>query len=658
MARELFVKESYNKETRAFIEKIKAKEPHEFKKKLSLFFEEKIKDLLQKKISKEEQNRLYLLGSFSRREGSLFSDLDLFYLGSERDANKLNSKIRQLFRKYSLKWAETFEEAFETADDKGKLSLRFARPLFEGQKWQAPSLASCKPFIEAESEKRYARYGKRPGGLQFHLKYSPGALLDALEASLLGSVSGNKKFSDAVDFLYKIRVLNHFYFQSEQVSFFSKSSLFEDFSLSREDFVKEVYKASLVVFATKYPERKCQLESIFKNACMNVEEGEIQEYKSLLLNVEGLVSAPSYHVWLVNEHIYEVAKEVLSFFEKFKDEFNLNQEDLETLVWAALFHDIKKGEKEAHSILGAKAVQDFALKFLWSKEKTENVSWLVREHLGLIDFSLKRDPFDGEFIKRLTARGCYGKKAILLFVLSCADIKGSNSHSWTDWKFKMLKTGLEQILGKEKNLKSFLLEKVKEDSLGAILLEELSAKDLNFVPHLLLAEDLAVVKEDGFAFYQEAEKIWLRCFFERDREHLAFQLVNTLDRVGSYVHRALFKTNSKQQVYNWICIETGVSLKAFQRRFLLTFPKVTANDFSGQHHFKRIRRTYSRPGYALVSFKGKDQKGLLLEAVSILDHAGLSIEWGHAITWGEEIEDVFGVAFSKGSSWSFLTDNA
>ena len=47
-----------------------------------------------------------------------------------------------------------------------------------------------------------------------------------------------------------------------------------------------------------------------------------------------------------------------------------------------------------------------------------------------------------------------------------------------------------------------------------------------------------------------------------------------------------------------------------------------------------------------------------MRAVKLLNAAGLSIEWGHAVTWGDDIEDVFGVSFSSEPNWKFLTKKA
>ncbi len=45
----------------------------------------------------------------------------------------------------------------------------------------------------------------------------------------------------------------------------------------------------------------------------------------------------------------------------------------------------------------------------------------------------------------------------------------------------------------------------------------------------------------------------------------------------------------------------------------------------------------------ILSFKGRDQRGLLLAAALSIKEEGLSIRWARAHTWGHQVEDVFSV---------------
>jgi [protein-PII] uridylyltransferase len=43
----------------------------------------------------------------------------------------------------------------------------------------------------------------------------------------------------------------------------------------------------------------------------------------------------------------------------------------------------------------------------------------------------------------------------------------------------------------------------------------------------------------------------------------------------------------------------------------------------------------------VLSFRGRDQKGLLLAAANALYDLGLAIHWARVHTWGSQIDDVF-----------------
>jgi len=150
----------------------------------------------------------------------------------------------------------------------------------------------------------------------------------------------------------------------------------------------------------------------------------------------------------------------------------------------------------------------------------------------------------------------------------------------------------------------------------------------------------------------------VRSFQEQDESRYAKRFLEGLYLSGAYIQHALFKT-IEEGIYNWACVEAGVSTRAFEKRFLKMLDKYEESDAGGPislptYEFKRIRITFLKSSYAVLSFKGNDEKGALFEALRILAAYKMNIEWGHAVTWGDEIEDVFGVSFHHEPDWSFL----
>lgn len=674
MARQIFIEESLNEDFHSQVLKNK-KEP------LDIFWEKTFCPLKALVLEQIEEclpdpsvgSKLYFLGSFSRGMAGSGSDLDLLLLSDdEKEAFRFNENLRTVFSSYSLKRLSSIEELGEKSDEKGLLSAWFLEPAFDGKDVKEEVRAWIKKnrkdeienFFKKENSSRYKRYGGRPGRLNFHIKNSPGGLLDLTQLQWRESFLENDLgLEKAEKFLYKTRCLFNLYSGADTLNFSDVPQISKDFSyLDEQIFFKELF-SSLIYISTllntyRGHEDRFNLKKLLGGVA-SLEE--MSNAEALLYVVKGLVLSPSYHVWTVDQHILTAIDEVTDFSQKFKEAYQITQSEIEILKWAAFFHDISKGQEGAHSILGAAEAQEFGKKHGWSSEKTETVSWLVREHLTLVKNAFKMDIYHKDFVRKLALRGCEGRKAVLLFVLSCADIKATNPSSWSEWKEGALKEALNQILGVKNNLKEKILKEVTLNSIASEVLEELSLKEICMVPFDLLVKDLKAVKSEGVVFYEHENRTWVRVYSEKDEFGLAEKFIEALFMAGAYIHHASFKTlRSSSAVYNWVCVETGVSPKAFKNRFKLIFEKVPKIEESREAvegvKFRRVRRTFLKNNYAVVSFKGEDKAGALISAVRTLKESGLNIQWGHAVTWGAEIEDVFGVSFKEEPDWSFLTE--
>ncbi|MGH1467911.1 MAG: HD domain-containing protein [Bdellovibrionales bacterium] len=674
MARQLFIDDKINEELCLKVLESKTLEPKAFWGKTFGALESHVKNFLMESVAPNFLDKIYFMGSFSRGVAGVQSDLDLLCLSEDsKEIEEINESLRTVFRNYSLKRVDSLKQFVEVSDAKGLLSGWCLTPVFGGEDVKSElrdlilknRIEEIGAFLQTENQVRYKRYGERPGRVNFNIKYSPGGFLDLMQVGWRASISGNK--TDELDeealFLYKVRSLIHLTTESNKLQLTKVKNYAEAFGFyDEQDFFKKFY--STVLFISTALDRYKKIEGVYslKAALFDVANAEeLSHAEAELLKVRGVVLAPSYHVWTVDQHILTCIFEVKKFIKEYEEELSLTETEKTVLQWAAYFHDLKKGEEESHSILGAKAAQEFGKRHGWDPNRTELVSWLVREHLTLVKYSFKMDPFHPDFVKSLALRGCEGRRAVLLFVLSCADIVATNPSTWSDWKRGMLKKGLEQILGVRDTVKEELLSSLaKSSQKGLGVLEGLSVKEICMVPYPILLEDLKSLDGEGFSFFEFEGKYWIRSYFEADDFGFAEKFIESLQLVGAYIHHAVFKSlTSTGEVYNWVCVESGVSLKAFQTRFLMSFKsyeskkRVKIKDAIG---FIRIRRTFFKKNYAVVSFKGKDRAGALVEAIRTLKKSHLNIEWGHAVTWGEEIEDVFGVSFEENVDWSFLTE--
>jgi [protein-PII] uridylyltransferase len=101
---------------------------------------------------------------------------------------------------------------------------------------------------------------------------------------------------------------------------------------------------------------------------------------------------------------------------------------------SALFHDIAKGRGGDHSDLGAVDAEAFCLEQGMSRYDARLVAWLVKNHLLLSMTAQKQDIGDPEVITAFSRTVGDEVHLDYLFVLTCADVRGTNPKLWNSWK--------------------------------------------------------------------------------------------------------------------------------------------------------------------------------------------------------------------------------
>jgi len=178
---------------------------------------------------------------------------------------------------------------------------------------------------------------------------------------------------------------------------------------------------------------------------MNV-YGILAAYLPAFEHIVGLMQYDLFHIYTVDQHILTVIRNLRRFtVHQHAREFPLCSHVIATLpkpellYLAGLFHDIAKGCGGDHSTLGGKVAHAFCIQHDLSDYDAELVSWLVNQHLLMSSTAQREDISDPIVVNRFA--GIVGDTIHLdyLYLLTVADIRGTNPEMWNSWKDALLK---------------------------------------------------------------------------------------------------------------------------------------------------------------------------------------------------------------------------
>ncbi|MFT3905508.1 MAG: [protein-PII] uridylyltransferase [Steroidobacteraceae bacterium] len=117
----------------------------------------------------------------------------------------------------------------------------------------------------------------------------------------------------------------------------------------------------------------------------------------------------------------------------------------EIVYLGALFHDIAKGRGGDHSELGAVDAEAFCLEQGLSRYEARLVAWLVSNHLVFSITAQKQDIGDPNVINEFARRVGDETHLDYLYVLTCADVRGTNPKLWNSWKASLFQDFYDKV---------------------------------------------------------------------------------------------------------------------------------------------------------------------------------------------------------------------
>jgi [protein-PII] uridylyltransferase len=173
--------------------------------------------------------------------------------------------------------------------------------------------------------------------------------------------------------------------------------------------------------------------------------GVLAAYWPSFAKIVGRMQYDLFHTYTVEEHTLFVLRNIrrftvvqhaheLPFCSKLIKEIP----KLDILYLAALFHDIAKGRGGDHSELGAKEAERFCLQHGLSYFDARMVAWLVKYHLLMSLTAQRMDISDPSVIHDFAHRVGSLHRLNYLYLLTVADIRGTNPSLWNAWKDALL----------------------------------------------------------------------------------------------------------------------------------------------------------------------------------------------------------------------------
>jgi [protein-PII] uridylyltransferase len=377
----------------------------------------------------------------------------------------------------------------------------------------------------------------------------------------------------------------------------------------------------------------------------------------------GYVQHDQYHRFTADQHILQALRETaavktsprklgkLSNVAK-----SLSQKEWDILFWTALFHDMAKGREGDHSELGAKFVEDRLNQLGFDRPFIEEIKWMVEHHLALSQAAFRENPLDVSTWHKLFDRDLNPERLRRLSVFTAIDVRATNPEAWTSWKEDLLHNLFFALSeGPAESVRALLnhVQKRKNSATYEVLVKDLDPFLVeNFSPKTLLSDLDKILKgsdKESIAVHKDRSgKLWIRFFDRSDKKGLFLSYVSRLFLAGVSIDHASIHTLPDGGVYDWFCAgksktkSGGVSPQIIARR-LMSFTRENASEKVSQTDvkFAEIELVREAPEGALISFRGRDQKGALLEASKGLLAANFEIVWARVHTWGRELDDQF-----------------
>ena len=432
--------------------------------------------------------------------------------------------------------------------------------------------------------------------------------------------------------------------------------------------------------------------------------GVLGRYIPAFGRVVGRMQYDLFHAYTVDAHTLFVVSNLRRFaMPKYDHEFPQLSRIMQALpkqelaYLAAIFHDIAKGRGGDHSELGAVDAEAFCLEQGLSRYDARLVAWLVRNHLVLSLTAQKKDISDPAILHAFARLVGDQNHLDYLYVLTVADVRGTNPKLWNNWKSSLfsefyertkqaLRRGLESPIDKDEliaQIQTSARELLRRHGVDADTIERIwqrltddyfirhTAEEICWHTQLLAAREVSDTSPLVSVQQQSGRGGTAISTYTPQKQHSFARTTALLDQLGLTIVDARITPIADQfslDVYH-VLEDTGaeiadaVRIRDIEQQLRHALARPDDASMTVTRRAPRQVRMFSTPTQitfsedplnqrTIVELISGDRPGLLSQIAGVFRAEQVAIHTSKIVTVGERAEDVFFVSGREGGPLS------
>ncbi|MCB1583801.1 MAG: [protein-PII] uridylyltransferase [Xanthomonadales bacterium] len=402
--------------------------------------------------------------------------------------------------------------------------------------------------------------------------------------------------------------------------------------------------------------------------------GVLGAYLPVFGRIVGRMQYDLFHMYTVDQHTLFVLRNIRKIFLTPKTHHYAHQVSKQiqspyVLNLAGFFHDVAKGRGGDHAELGAVDAAQFGADFNLPEQDSKLLSWLVKYHLIMSVVAQKQDISDLQVIEKFAQ--LVGSQHYLnhLYILTIADISGTDPKLWNSYKDSLLKELYERTVKYFSATPTDVVESTKAEAMDLLdkrhheevvdLWQHIPDRFFDYSSPEQIAQVSQAIAENNHQaticitdLHDDGFEVMV---YGQDKKGLFHQLVAVLAEHHISVANARIFTGSNGFVLDYFhCLGSydDESLQSVKQAFALLLTDASIQVSNRELVVSRREKLFLEPPELNFSvgrsddetrfeLKCNDYDGLLVNITMIFVEQGINIHAAKIATFGHRAEDVF-----------------